>query len=151
MTEEVIGMRELQLKLAKLGPAAGGKALRNSAASAMLPALRAAKSRAPVGTEPHKTYKGETVFPGHTSRSVRRRSVLSRDKTTAWAQVGVKSDAFYSLQFIERGWRAGPEGSQNRTRQAPRPWLEPAFDSTQQQILRRLKERLKKQIDKAAR
>lgn len=149
MTESVIGLKDLQKKLRRLGPAVAGKSLRNATSSAMLPALRAAKVRAPVGDKGHRTYKGRYVFPGFLSRSVIRRSRLSRDKTTAWATVGVRAEAFYGVQFVELGWTAGKRGAANRRMVPGRPWLEPAFETTQQQILRRLKERLKAQIDKA--
>ena len=149
--ETVIGLKELEKKLHKLGKAAGGNALRNATASAMLPALRAARTSAPVGTQAHRTYKGRLVAPGFLSRSVIRRSRLSRDKTTAWATVGVRGEAFYGVQFVELGYTAGKRGSPNRRMVPSRPWLEPAFETTQQQIYRRLKEKLKLQIDKARR
>ena len=142
---EIEGIAELQKKLAKLGEAAGGKALRNATKQAMLPVLQAARSSAPVGKFPHKSYKGRVLFPGYLSRSVDRNSALSRDKQTAWGRVGVKPEAFYGVQFIERGWttRGG------KTKVPAQPWLEPAFNRSQEQVLGRLKNRLARQIDKA--
>ncbi len=139
MAEKIKGLKELQRKLAALGPAVGGKALRQATNAAMLPVLQQARSSAPEGTTTHKTYKGRVVFPGFLRRSVIRRSRLSRDKKTAWARVGVKREAFYGTQFLEIGTSRMPR----------RPWLTPAMDERQDQVTLLLKKKLKAQIDKA--
>lgn len=138
---KVEGLRDLKRRLDALEQAAAGKALRGATRYAMVPVRDAAIQNAPVGVREHKTYKGRIVFPGFLSRSVKLRSKLSRDKNTAWAEVGVKHEAFYGVHFLEYG----------TSRIARRPWLRPAMDNNQHQAQQRLKERLKHLIDKARR
>lgn len=154
MTVSTKGYRELSRQLKAMGAAAGGKALRSAALSAMLPAMKEAKASAPVGNPPYyrkdgsevdpypvKTYKGRLRTPGFASRSVARKTKLSRDKTTARVFLGVKPEAFYALQFIELGTSKIPK----------RPWLEPAFRRSLPKVNAALGQRLKQLIDKAAR
>lgn len=158
MTETVEGLKELHKKLLRLGPAAGGKALRGAATFATTPVVRKARARIPIGTKVHKTYRGRYVSPGFASRNVKKKNTLSRDKTTAWSSVGVKAEAFYAVQFVELGYRAQKvggkrshkRGTSRGRRIAPQRWLEPSFDSSQQVILDRLKTKLRKSILKAA-
>lgn len=151
---KIEGFEELSRQLSELGTKLGGQALRSAAMSAMLPALRKAQAMAPRANPPYiygnhvvdpyrnlkKTYKGRRVAPGFTSRNIARKAIVSRDKTRVSILLGVKSEAFYALQFLELG----------TSRIAKRPWLEPAFRATRQQVIERLGARLKVLIDKAA-
>lgn len=150
----ILGFKDLSRQLSRLGAAAGGKALRNAANRSMLPALKAARTAAPVASPPYvydghapvdpyprKTYKGRLVSPGFTARSVTRRSFLSRDRKTAVVILGVKPEAFYSLIFGEFG----------TSRQAAAPWLEPSFRSSIAAINNQFRRLLKANLDKAAR
>ena len=145
------GFKKLSKQLSALGPAVGGKALRSAATSAMLPALKEARQSAPVAAPPYyyggggkdpypkRTHKGRLVTPGFTQRNVRRRSRLSRDKRTVRVFLGVDSEAFYALQFIELG----------TSRQPKRPWLEPAFRRSLPLVDSRFRQFLKKRLDAA--
>jgi len=138
------GHRELSAQLSKLGKAAGGKALRSGAMSAMLPALRAAQAAAPVRAGDSglkRTYKGRLVAPGFASRNVKRRSFMSYDKRTVWVSLGMAKEAFYAVSFIELG----------TSTYARKPWLEPAFRRSLPEVYRALGVNLKRTIDKAAR
>ena len=146
---KVEGFKELSRKLSKMGEAAGGKALRSAVMSASLPALKAAKANAPVGNPPFesggdpypvKTHKGRLRLPGFAKRNVKRVSSLSRDKRTASARIGVASEAFYAINFIEFG----------TAKIKKRPWLEPSFKRSVPAMNQRLEARLKALIDKAA-
>ena len=141
MTEKIEGLRELNNQLAAMGANASGKALRNALSSAALPVVKAAKANVPVGTTMHRTYKGRLVAPGFASRSIRRRSRLSRDKRSATVRIGVVPEAFYVVQFLEFG----------KSRIARQPWLSKAYNSTRSQVLSRFQSQLKRQIEKAAR
>ena len=142
VAERIEGLKDLQKKLSALGPALGGKALRNATSAAMLPVLRTARASAPVGSTPeHKTHKGRTVFSGFLRRSVARRSYLAKDKMSATAVVGVKAEAYYGAQFVELG----------TSRQPRQPWLTPAMYKNKEQIVLTLRKKLKLQIDKARR
>lgn len=168
MTSEIVGFKELSKQLRKMGAAPSGKIVRRAALSAMLPALRAAQSAAPVGNPPYtvssagagvgsaaaatggatfrrvdpypvRSYKGRLRTPGFTSRNIARKAVLHREGGVS-VFLGVKPEAFYSIQFIEFGY-----GNNAR-----RPWLEPAFRSSIPAVDARFRQRLKQIIDKAA-
>lgn len=138
------GFKELSDALNDLGVAAGPKALRSAAMSASLPALKAAKAAAPVGTAQdwHRTYKKRLVLSGFGAKSVRRSSKLSKDKKTVMVSIGVKREAFYMTQFVELGVLS--DGI------PPRPWLRPTFEAHQDTTVRRFGVMLKKRIEKAA-
>lgn len=136
---ELEGLRDLSKQLSKLGANLGGKALRSAAMRSTLPVVKQARSNAPVGSIPHFTYKGRLVGPGFLSRSVARKSRLSRDKRTAIVLIGVKPEAFYGVQFVELG----------TSRVAPRPWLSKALESRQREVTGLLGQRLKENINKA--
>lgn len=95
------GLDDLSKKLAALGAKAGGKALRTSARNAMKPIQRMAKAAAPVGKKPHRTYKGNIVFPGYTKKAIRIRTGLKRGKATV--RLGVLREAFYGVSFLDEG------------------------------------------------
>jgi HK97 gp10 family phage protein len=146
---DTTGYKELSRQLSAMGAAVGGRALRSAAMSAMLPALREAQQRVPVGNPPFesgkdpypvKTYKGRLRTPGFAKRNIARKSKLSRDKRTVTVMLGMKPEAFYAVQFIEFGTSSIPKA----------PWLEPAFRASIPDVDARFKEELKKRIDKAA-
>ena len=58
-------------------------------------------SAAPVGKKEHRTHKGRLVAPGFLKRSVVQRSSLKKDK--AIVIIGVKAEAYYGVQFLDRG------------------------------------------------
>ena len=141
MSSKFIGGKELARKLAKLGDAAGGKALRNAATVSMTPVVKAAKAAAPVGTKAHTTYKGRLVAPGFLSRSIKKKTFLSKDKRFVAAIVGPSREAFYGTQFVEVG----------TGKLQAKPWLQPVFASTKDQVLTKFKAKLRANILKAAR
>lgn len=147
------GYKELSKKLTAMTSVAGGRLLRSAAMSAMLPALRAARAEAPVGDPPYlrrgkpfdpypiKTHKGRLRTPGFTKRNVARKSTLSRDGRSVKVMLGVRPEAFYAIQFIELGTSKIPK----------RPWLEPAFRKSINDVDALFRQRLKLLLDKAAR
>lgn len=165
---KIEGYDKLAKQLAALGKAGGGAALRASANAAMLPALQAARAAIPVADPPYhvgagvrrnadgtttyrtgavrtidpfpmKTNRGRLVTPGFAKRSLRRKTVLSADKTKATAMVGVLSEAFY-VMFIEFGTRFIPK----------RPWLEPSFRGAVPAVDAALQANLRAKLDAAA-
>jgi HK97 gp10 family phage protein len=164
---QVQGFEKLTKQLSSMAQAAGGKALRSAARSAMLPAKKAAKSAAPVGTPPYtyegvssgpaatnygggvsvdpyprKLFKtGQLVSPGWTARHVIIKTKISRDKRNVRVFLGVDSNSWFAVSLIELG----------TSRIAARPWLEPAFRRSLGAINTRFKAALKTQIDKASR
>lgn len=135
------GARELDAKLQELGKSVRGRALRKAVTEAMKPARQAALARVPQGSAMHRTYKGRLVAPGFTSRNVLIASSLDRTKERATARLGVAPEAFYALQFIERG----------TFKDKPQPWLAPSFESSRGAVETDLTDTLRAQILKAAR
>lgn len=115
------GFSELDKQLAALAPALSKRILRKSVALAMRPALNRAVETIPVGTVPHKTYKGRLVAPGFARRSLRIVTKGDAAGTTASAALGVRREAFYATAFLELG----------TAKMAAKPWLIPAFEGTQ--------------------
>lgn len=141
MAEQIEGLADLNRRLLELGPAASGKALRSAVNVSMTPVLKRARANAPVGSVAHKTYRGRTVAPGFLRRSVIKRTRLSRDKQSASSVVGVRGEAFYGVQFLEFGTSKMPA----------KPWLRKSFYPERSNIERGLAEKLRNNIEKAAR
>lgn len=141
-SDQLKGTKELARKLSELGAAAGGKALRNAALLAMTPVVSDAKRRIPVNDRDYlkRSYKGTPIAPGFAKSQIAKKTLISRDKTRAYALVGVKPEAYYATQFVERG----------TSKQPAQPWLRPAFRTNRREVLRRLANQLRKNIMKVA-
>ncbi len=132
------GMDVLQKRLTKMGKRLGGNALRSATNKAMTPVLKQARATIKRGDRAHKTYKGRQVFGGFASRNVIKKSSSSRDKTFARTAVGVKSEAFYAVSFLERG----------TSKQPAQPWLKPAFVSQKDLVLTNFTKLLRQEVEK---
>ena len=101
MAGEVEGMAELSRKLAKLGVEMGVKTLRSAAMATTTPVFKEMKAAIPVGKKAHKTHKGRLVAPGFAKRNVKRRSRVNKGVVSV--VIGVASEAFYAVQFVDPG------------------------------------------------
>lgn len=137
-TEQTIGFKELSKKLEALSDLDRGKVIRSAGNAAGMVVVKRARATVPVGGVPHKTYKGRWVSPGFLQRSIKKTSRLSRDKHGITVRIGVKSEAFYGVNFLELGTSTQPA----------QPWLRPALESTRNEqvaIMRaKILERIKK-------
>lgn len=136
------GVADLTEKLKQLGRAATGKALRSAVRFAIKPAQSKAIDLMPKGSAPHRTYKGRLVGPGFASRNTRVITTLSPDKQKATAILGVRKEAFYATQFVER--------SKGKSKDTGREWLRPAFEGTVTLQQQALAAQLKKRVEAAA-
>lgn len=136
----VEGLKELQDKLSGLGAGMAARQLRGAARDAMERTEAVARARAPVGEQVHKTYKGRTVTPGFTVRSIKRAAFWDRTRNVARAVVGVAAEAFYALSFVERGTSKAPA----------QPWLAPSFHATSGQVLADFKASLVRRLERIA-
>lgn len=134
------GAAQLRKQLLALSRNAQGRALRAAVRAGIKPAQERAKQLIPVGAEEHELETGKVVKPGFARRSIRAIVKVSRDKTRADALLGVRKEARYAVQFIELGSAKTPA----------QPWLRPAFQSTQQQMIAALMDSLRKTIAEAA-
>jgi HK97 gp10 family phage protein len=69
------------------------------------------------------------------------KTFVSQDKQAAAALLGVDSEAFYAVQFLELG----------TSKTKAQPWLVPAFESTASEQVAAVTAELKAGIEKAAR
>lgn len=137
------GVAQLTAQLTELGKAVTGKALRSSVRAGIKPAQKRAIELIPKGSTAHRTYKGRLVGPGFASRNTRVITTLSPDNQKATAILGVRKEAFYATQFVER--------NKGKSKLTGRPWLRPAFESTLSLQQEALAKQLKKRVEAAAR
>lgn len=137
---ELTGVPQLVAQLRALQGLEDGKAIRAAVKFAIRPAVVKARETIPVGTQPHKTYKGRIVAPGFARRSIKVATFISKDKQSATAVIGVKAEAYYATQFLELG----------TSKMAARPWLRPAMTATADEQLKRLSTGLSRAIARLA-
>lgn len=141
MASKMEGVAELTRKLNELGVQTAGKELRGTARAAMKIVHQKALATIPVGSVPHKTYKGRRVFGGFAKRSLRLLSFINKKTGSAEAIVGPSSEAFYATSFVELG----------TSKMAARPWLRPAFESSENEIVKEIADQLRKRLARIAR
>lgn len=132
------GGKELSKKLKKLGAKLGITALGKATRKSATPTTTKIRAKAPVGKHPHKTYKGRPVFPGFLKRSIRSRTRKSRRRGAAITSIGVLAEAYYGLQFLDRGTKYIPA----------KRWFTRTFVSDRSGIETRLIGGLKKEVEK---
>jgi len=137
----LIGAKELQDKLAKLSGKDAKAAVRRGLTAASKPVVFAARASIPKGVDSSRTIRGRIVGPGFASRNIKAKVIMYRSGTGGSVLVGPTTVAFYATQFVEIG----------TSRQARRPWLEPAFDSTKGAQVAAFGDAVEKHITKVAR
>lgn len=140
MSSALEGVAELTAKLTDLGVKLAAKELKGSVKAALKVALLAARASIPIGTEPHLTYRGRLVAPGFAARSLTIKTKLDKRAGSAVALLGVTQEAFYALQFVELGTAKMPA----------RPWLRPAFASSEDAMLQGLADEMRKRVERIA-
>jgi predicted transcriptional regulator len=92
------------------------------------------------GNTAHRTYKGRLVAPGFSSRNTRIVTKADPSGTIVSAALGVRKEAFYAVQFIER--------ELGRSKHTAQPSLRAAMASTQNEQQAALAAKLRERIDK---
>lgn len=139
MARIVEGADTLRKQLESLKASAARNALTVATRKAAKVVRDEAEARAPVGTEPHKTYKGRLVAPGFLSRSIKTVVSYSRSSGTVRAAIGPTAEAFYGSQFLEIGTSKIPK----------RPWLVPSYTASLGEVESTFVRELKNAIDRA--
>lgn len=129
-------MRRLQA----LGKLEDGHALRLAVRAGIKPAQARVTALIPEGVDAHRTYKGRLVAPGFAKRNIRAITVLSKDKQACKALLGVRKEAFYAVEFVERG----------TSKMGAKPWLRPGFEQTLDAQTSAVAASLQKSVEKAA-
>lgn len=138
---QFLGFDELAKKLSTLtSDEEIGKALSQAVRAALAEVVKDARSRIPVGTEAHRTYKGRLVAPGYARRSIR--TLVRKDKTNhkVTGLVGVRAEAYYALQFVELG----------TSKMAAQPWLRPAFEASKDPAISQIGKGMRSWIEEKA-
>jgi hypothetical protein len=141
----VEGYEALQKKFEALtSPKDQAKVLRASVREPMKDVQRLARANlskiSPGARDLHRTYKGRLVSRGYASRNMRLIVSMSKDMKAAFALLGVRAEAYYVLQFFERGTATIPK----------QPWLWPAFIQSTDSMIRRVGEVMLERIEKVA-
>lgn len=127
-------------KLQALGALDNGKIALGAVRAGIQPAFTAAEAKIPVGTRMHRTYKGRLVAPGFGKRSL---VIVTTKKTNDGlpsALLGVRGEAYYETQFLERG----------TSKMRAQPWLRSSFYSTQDAMEAAMVAYLQKRLAKLA-
>lgn len=105
------GLKDILDTFKRLERAGQIRALRSAANAALNPVLKETRASAPIGSEPHDTYrkgkKVRTVAPGFLSRQIRKKVFVTKDKKKVIGVVRPGSEAWYG-SLLEHGWRPGP-------------------------------------------
>ena len=139
-SQHISGLKELSDKLEKIGKAAGSKAMRNAAVAATTPVMRDMRAAAPVGKKEHRTYKGRLVAPTFLRRSIKRKSWIDKKWGSVKVIIGVASEAYYGVQFLDKGTKFIPA----------QPWFEKTFEKNASRMVAVFGAKLGTQIKKAA-
>lgn len=140
VTTKLEGVAALLTRLQALGKLDNGKALRSAARAGVKPIFTQAKILIPKSEQPTKTYKGRVVGPGFASRNIRTITQLKPSQGIARASVGVRAEAFYAVNYVERGTK----------KQKAQHWLTEASAQTIDKQLEAVKTSLQATIDKAS-
>jgi HK97 gp10 family phage protein len=151
----VDGVKELLKKFDRLNTAGKTKVLRAASRAAGATVAKDARSRIPVGSQAHRTLNyrkigdrgkglgaaGILVTPGHARRSIKVATYVNRSTGAVGAVVGVRSSAWYAVQFVEL--------EKGKSTRRGRPWLRPAFDATRAKQISEFERRFRAVINKA--
>lgn len=134
------GVADLTKKLIDIGGAMAPKELRGTVKGALEQAEHLARARIPQGTESHKTYRGRLVSPGFAVSTLHIETSLNKKTGSAVASLGTSREAFYATLFVELGTVNTPA----------QPWLRPAFEDSQDPMLRQIAVELRARVEKIA-
>lgn len=140
MASGLEGVAELSGQLRKLGAAFGVPILRAAVRAGMKPAQQRWIQTMWKGNAAHRTYKGRLVAPGFSSRNTRIVTKADQGGMRVSAALGVRKEAFYQVQFIER--------ELGNSRHVAQPSLREAMASTQNQQQAALAEKLRDRLAK---
>lgn len=142
MASGLEGTAELSRQLRALGAAFSIPILRAAVRAGIKPAHDRWKATIWKGNQAHRTYKGRLVAPGFSSRNTRVVTKAEQGGTVVSAALGVRKEAFYAVQFIER--------ELGNSKHVAQPSLRAAMQSTQTEQQAALAAKLRERIDKIA-
>lgn len=138
MASALEGVAALTAQLNEFGAKVAARELRGTTKTALAIPEHAARARMPVGTEPHKTYKGRIVSPGYSLSTLHIEVKLDKRTGSVVGSLGVGREAFYAVQFGELG----------TARMPAHPWLRPSFETSEEAMLQSIVTDLRARIAK---
>lgn len=144
MSEPLLrGVRELSKQLDALTFKGRKEVLRKTTRESMKIVVLTAKELIPENDREYlrKTYKGRKVAPGFAKRSIHMRVWVNRSGTFYKASVGVSREAYYAVQYVERG----------TSKMKKHQWLAPALRSQSFWVLDKIRRGLKVNMEAAVR
>lgn len=142
MASGLEGSAELARQLRALGAAFSIPILRAAVRAGIKPAANRWRDTIWKGNQAHRTYKGRLVAPGFSSRSIRIVTKATNNGQTVSAALGVRKEAFYAVQFIER--------ELGNSKHVAQPSLRAAMQSTKNEQETALAAKLKDRIERIA-
>lgn len=143
MASGLEGVAALSVQLKRLGSGMSVPILRAAVRAGIKPARDRWIQKIWKGKGPHRTYKGRLVAPGFSSRQIRIVTKAEAGGQRVSAALGVRREAFYAVQFIER--------ELGNSKRAARPSLREAMQSTQIEQQTALAAKLRERIDRLVR
>lgn len=140
MASQLEGVADLTAKLNELGAKFAARQLKGVVEQALSIALHKARATIPIGIEAHKTYRGRIVSPGYALSTLHIETKLDKKRGAIVGLLGVGREAFYAVQFVELGTARVPA----------RPWLRPAFENSDSQMLEEIASELRERVGKIA-
>lgn len=140
MASGLEGVAELSRQLSQLGAAFSVPILRAAVRAGIKPAQKRWVETIWKGNQPHRTYKGRLVAPGFSSRNTRVVTKAEPGGTIVSAALGVRREAFYAVQFIER--------ELGNSKHVAKPSLRAAMADTKDEQEAALAEKLRDRINK---
>ena len=138
MPETIQGMASALRSFKNLSDAVKPRLVRNALNAALTPGLKAARNAAPVGSKPHKSYKGRTLPPGYLSRKgIKKSTRKSRTGNKVFGKIAATAEGFYG-SFKEYGTKNIDAN----------PFFFKAIDSVQDEMERRYFEKMNEAIQK---
>ena len=150
---EVLGLDELEHKLAELDNQLAGKAIYGALNYALTPVVKEAKQRARKAKEPHAMVinannRKVEIQPGLLASAVKKRRVPKSEMTGEFATgaaMGVYIGTGTKQKFYPQYW---PFIERGTSTQPATPFIRPSFDNNVDLMLSRFSEKLTENIDK---
>lgn len=144
MASGLEGVAALSRQLSGLGAAFSVPILRAAVRAGIKPAQQRWVQTIWKGNTAHRTYKGRLVAPGFGSRNTRIVTKAEAGGTRVSAALGVRREAFYHVQFIERELGNSKHVAQPSLRAA----MAATKDLQQALTIAKLRERIEKLVRK---
>ena len=141
---EIDGIEQAIEGFKSLGQGTQWAVLSQATAAGAREVAKQAKQNAPTGKEAHYAYNGQFVAPGYAKSTVKAVRFRKKYQGVALVAVGPNLIGYYLTQFVERGHATRSGGFIPAD-----PWLKPALDNKENDVLKAFVKKMDTAIDKA--